>query len=65
MEQFQKREHAVILVQRLLRGRNVQNVMYEGKQKRLALIDELLKIAKIDEQLKNKEEEEERVEEIL
>jgi hypothetical protein len=31
----------------LLRGRAVQNKMYEGKEKRLALIEELLTVAKI------------------
>lgn len=34
-------EHAVILLQRLLRGRAVQNTMYEGKERRLELIKEL------------------------
>lgn len=32
-------------IQRLLRGRAIQNVMFEGKEKRLALIDELLIVA--------------------
>jgi hypothetical protein len=35
-------EQAVLLLQRLIRGRAVQNLMFEGKEKRLALIDELL-----------------------
>ena len=33
-----KREVAIIFLQRILRGRAQQNVMYEGKEKRLALI---------------------------
>eukprot|EP01017_Pseudomicrothorax_dubius_P039014 TRINITY_DN5932_c0_g2_i4.p1 TRINITY_DN5932_c0_g2~~TRINITY_DN5932_c0_g2_i4.p1 ORF type:complete len:662 (+),score=209.52 TRINITY_DN5932_c0_g2_i4:124-2109(+) len=40
-------ERGIIFLQRLLRGRAVQNIMYEGKEKRLALIDELLTVAKI------------------
>lgn len=36
-------ENAVILLQRLLRGRAVQNIMYEGKDRRLELIQELRK----------------------
>lgn len=38
---------AVIFLQRILRGRAQQNIMYEGKEKRLALIEELLIVAKI------------------
>ncbi len=34
-------EKAIILLQRLLRGRAVQNEMFEGKEKRLDLIAEL------------------------
>lgn len=34
-----KREIAVIFLQRILRGRAQQNFMYEGKEKRLALIE--------------------------
>ena len=33
-----KREVAVLFLQRILRGRAQQNIMYEGKEKRLALI---------------------------
>jgi hypothetical protein len=33
------------MLQRLLRGRAIQNIMFEGKEKRLALIDELLIVA--------------------
>lgn len=36
-----KRQRAVILLQRLLRGRADQNMMFEGKEKRLDLISEL------------------------
>ena len=35
------REAAAVLLQRLLRGRAAQNVMYEGKARRLELITEL------------------------
>jgi hypothetical protein len=38
---------AVLFLQRILRGRAQQNIMYEGKEKRLALIEELLIVAKI------------------
>lgn len=34
-----KREVAVLFLQRILRGRAQQNIMYEGKEKRLALIE--------------------------
>ena len=34
-----KREVAVMFLQRILRGRAQQNIMYEGKEKRLALIE--------------------------
>lgn len=36
-----KRQKAVILLQRLIRGRAAQNMMFEGKEKRLDLIAEL------------------------
>lgn len=36
-----KRRLAVILLQRLIRGRAMQNMMFEGKEKRLDLITEL------------------------
>jgi len=36
-----KRLRAVILLQRLIRGRAIQNMMFEGKEKRLDLITEL------------------------
>ena len=42
-----KRDVAVLFLQRILRGRAQQNIMYEGKEKRLALIEELLIVAKI------------------
>eukprot|EP00744_Colponema_vietnamica_P007905 GILI01011317.1.p1 GENE.GILI01011317.1~~GILI01011317.1.p1 ORF type:complete len:667 (-),score=237.22 GILI01011317.1:198-2198(-) len=35
------RQAAVLLLQRLIRGRAVQNIMFEGKEKRLDLINEL------------------------
>ena len=36
-----KQRRAVILLQRLVRGRAIQNMMFEGKEKRLDLISEL------------------------
>ena len=36
-----RRQRAIILLQRLLRGRAKQNMMFEGKEKRLDLIAEL------------------------
>jgi len=36
-----KKRRAIILLQRLLRGRAMQNMMFEGKEKRLDLISEL------------------------
>lgn len=40
---FEDAKHKLAaLIQRLLRGRAIQNIMFEGKEKRLALIDELL-----------------------
>ena len=40
-EEEEKRELAVIFLQQLLRGRATQNMMQEGKEKRMELIDEL------------------------
>ncbi|XP_066497260.1 cilia- and flagella-associated protein 91 isoform X2 [Hoplias malabaricus] len=37
----EEKDHAVIYLQKLLRGRSVQNQMLEGKEKRLELIQEL------------------------
>jgi hypothetical protein len=36
-----RQQRAVILLQRLMRGRANQNMMFEGKEKRLDLIAEL------------------------
>ena len=36
-----KKKRALILLQRLVRGRAMQNMMFEGKEKRLDLISEL------------------------
>ena len=36
-----KKQQAIILLQRLIRGRAKQNMMFEGKEKRLDLIAEL------------------------
>jgi len=44
-----------MLLQKLLRGRATQNMMFDGKEKRLALIEELLIVANIN-QLKKDEE---------
>lgn len=43
------------LLQRLLRGRALQNLMFDGKEKRLALIEELLIVANVHEVDKNEE----------
>lgn len=51
-----KREVAVLFLQRILRGRAQQNIMYEGKEKRLALIEELLIVAKIPNKPENEAE---------
>ena len=36
-----RRQRSLFLLQRLIRGRAVQNMMFEGKEKRLDLITEL------------------------
>lgn len=41
LEGQDSRQKAIILLQRLLRGRGKQNMMFEGKEKRLDLIAEL------------------------
>lgn len=41
LEANDRRNRAIILLQRLLRGRADQNMMFEGKEKRLDLIAEL------------------------
>lgn len=41
MAEGDQRRKAIILLQRLLRGRAMQNMMFEGKEKRLDLISEL------------------------
>jgi len=40
-DEREKEDIALLLLQRLLRGRAVQNTMYEGKERRIALITEL------------------------
>jgi len=50
-EHSEEVERATILLQRLLRGRAIQNLMYEGKERRLELIREL----RIEEQLQAQE----------
>ena len=54
-EHAEQVEEACLLLQRLLRGRAVQNMMFEGKERRLELIKEL----RTDEVLPAEEEEEE------
>jgi len=39
--EMQDRRMAILLLQRLIRGRAGQNIMFEGKEKRLSLIEEL------------------------
>jgi hypothetical protein len=56
-QKWYKKEEAIILFQRLIEGRAVQNLMFEGKEKRLALIAELLIVSNIDELDKEKEQE--------
>lgn len=41
LDSMDKRQRAIVLLQRLLRGRAKQNMMFEGKEKRLDLIAEL------------------------
>jgi len=52
------RENAIIFLQRIIRGRGAQNNMYEGKEKRLALIDELLTVANVKQKNESEIEEE-------
>ena len=47
---------AYILLQRLIRGRAIQNMMFEGKEKRLDLITELRATEEWKEQSGNQEE---------
>ena len=58
-EHAEDAERATILLQRLLRGRAIQNLMYEGKVRRLELIREL----RIEEQLQKQEQAENLVDE--
>lgn len=51
-----KRLRALILLQRLIRGRAIQNMMFEGKEKRLDLITELRATEEWKEQSGNQEE---------
>ena len=50
------RENALILLQRMLRGRAVQNYMFEGKEKRLDLIAELRRTGEIAQLSDNEQE---------
>ncbi|OMJ95564.1 hypothetical protein SteCoe_976 [Stentor coeruleus] len=49
---------AIILLQRLLRGRAIQNAMYEGKEKRLDLIGELRRCGEMIELTEEEKEKE-------
>ena len=55
--EWKRKEEAIILLQRLILGRATQNMMFEGKEKRLALIEELLIVSNIKELDKGKEQE--------
>ena len=63
IENKEKKHRAAMLLQKLLKGRAIQNSLFDGKEKRLALIEELLIVANID-QLK-KEDEDEKIERII
>lgn len=54
----EKAIRATILLQRLLRGRAQQNMMFEGKEKRLDLITELRATEEIRKDSENQEEQE-------
>jgi hypothetical protein len=56
-EEDNKKEEAIILLQRLILGRAIQNTMFEEKEKKLALIEELLIVSNIKELDKAKEQE--------
>ncbi|XP_051564471.1 cilia- and flagella-associated protein 91 [Myxocyprinus asiaticus] len=54
----EERELAIIFLQKVLRGRSIQNQMFEGKEKRLELIQELRTTHTLQrEELEKKEEE--------
>ena len=55
IEKIEAKNRVACLLQKLLRGRAVQNVMFDGKEKRLALIEELLIVANI-QKISNEEE---------
>jgi len=50
-ERTAEADNAVLLLQKLLRGRAVQNMMFEGKERRLELIEEMRQDLLDDEQL--------------
>jgi len=57
-EEEEERKKAIIFVQRLFRGRAIQNMMFEGKEKRLELIQELRSVEgleKAEEEMKSSE----------
>ena len=53
----QGRERAITFMQKLVRGRAIQNMMYTGKEKRLTLIEELLAVANIQQKANSDAEE--------
>jgi hypothetical protein len=55
-EMQDERENAIVLLQRMLRGRAVQNFMFEGKEKRLDLIAELRRTGEIEQLSENEQE---------
>ena len=57
-EEEEKRYTAAVLLQRLLRGRAIQNAMYEGKEKRLDLIVELRRTGEMIELTESEKERE-------
>merc|ERR1719408_1079911 len=52
----EEQEAAVLLLQRILRGRAYQNRMFEGKEKRLDLINELRAAERYDDTATTEEE---------
>ncbi|EGR28068.1 hypothetical protein IMG5_183920 [Ichthyophthirius multifiliis] len=56
-QQKDNRASQIIFLQKMLRGRSTQNIMYEGKKKRMALIEELLAVSQIENLPENLQEE--------
>uniref|UniRef100_A0A673JYQ1 Cilia- and flagella-associated protein 91 n=1 Tax=Sinocyclocheilus rhinocerous TaxID=307959 RepID=A0A673JYQ1_9TELE len=60
-EEDEERELAVIFLQKVLRGRSAQNQMFEGKEKRLELIQELRTTHALQKEQQDKKEAEKQV----